>query len=65
MKIRIDAELCTGHARCNVVAPEVYSLDEDGYNLLRGQEYECPAGLEEAARLGAANCPEHSIILSE
>jgi len=63
MKIRVDADLCSGHARCNVIAPEVYGIDDDGYNLWRGREAECPPGLEDKARLGAANCPEHAISL--
>jgi ferredoxin len=64
MKIRVDVELCTGHARCHALAPDVYPIDDNGYNAYRGQEVECPEGMEAEARLGAENCPEQAITLS-
>lgn len=30
MNIQVDTGLCSGHARCNAVAPDVYDLDESG-----------------------------------
>ena len=30
MKIRIDWDLCQGHANCMGDAPEVFSVDDDG-----------------------------------
>ena len=30
MKIDVDRRLCQTHAQCVLVAPEVFSLDEDG-----------------------------------
>ena len=65
MKIKVDFELCTGHARCHAVAPDAYPIDDNGYNSYRGQEVECPAGLEAQAREGAQICPEQAITLSE
>jgi ferredoxin len=64
MKIRVDHELCTGHARCHAVAPDVYPIDDVGYNAYRGREITCPSGLEGQARLGADACPEQAITLS-
>jgi len=65
MKIKIDGELCTGHGRCWTVAKEVYTLDDNGYNAERGKTVEVPKGKEEAARLGAARCPERAITIIE
>jgi ferredoxin len=31
MKIRLDAELCTGHGRCYSVAPNLFSCDDEGF----------------------------------
>ena len=28
MKLRIDAEACTGHGRCYVLAPDVFDHDQ-------------------------------------
>lgn len=65
MKVKIDANLCTGHGRCWVVAPEFYKLDDNGYNAQRGQTVDVPAGLEAAARLGAEKCPERAVTILE
>jgi ferredoxin len=64
MRLRIDAEMCTGHGRCYALAPEVFEPDEDGHGLvLHGGEV--PAGLEEIARRAANNCPERAITVEE
>jgi ferredoxin len=49
---------------CHFHAPDVYPLDEDGYNALNG-EYDVAPALEEAARRGALNCPERAIEVLE
>ena len=65
MKVIIDPELCTGHNRCSSVAPDIYTLDSDGYNAQTGVPLDVPAGREEAARLGARMCPERAITILE
>lgn len=63
MKVSLDTEKCTGHARCNATAPQVYDLDDDGYCAIK--ELVVPAGLEEAARVGAAACPERALSIQD
>lgn len=63
MRIRIDAERCTGHAQCQSVAPQVYVLDELGYNVMPPTEV--PPELEEQARRGALACPELAITVED
>ncbi len=63
MRIIVDAEACTGHARCEAVAPDVYVLDDDGFNTMPVTEV--PSGLEEQALLGCNACPEGAITLEE
>jgi ferredoxin len=65
MRVRIDGENCTGHGRCAKYAPNVYRLDDDGYNIDRGSEIEVPVGEEDKARLGAKACPERAITIVE
>jgi ferredoxin len=64
MNVSVDTAKCTGHARCNAVAPAVYNLDDDGYCNI-GKDKPVPPGLEEAARNGAASCPERAITVDE
>lgn len=63
MRVIVDKDKCTGHARCNATAPDVYVLDDDGYNART--EYDVPAGHEQHARDGAAACPERAITVME
>jgi len=61
MKIHVDKSACSGHARCAAVAPNVFTLDDEGYN--RSDDYEVPEGqLVEASR-GVLACPEQAISL--
>ena len=63
MKVRFDRELCTGHGRCYMLAPDVYSEDERGHCQLRHESV--TGALLASARLGAEACPEQAISLDE
>ena len=63
MKIRIRADLCCAAQLCTQIAPELFRLDELGYNASDGDEV--PAGKEEKARRAAASCPEGAIAFEE
>jgi ferredoxin len=61
--VSLDQSKCSGHARCNAVSPEVYTLDDDGYCNI--DELTVPAELEQAARDGAVACPERALTITE
>jgi ferredoxin len=61
VRIVLDTERCTGHGRCYTVGAEFYESDDDGYCLAPPDVV--PAGLEEAARRGARNCPEQALTI--
>jgi ferredoxin len=64
MKVRIDEDLCQGHALCNFSAPEVFRLrDEDGHAELTGAPWS--PELEEQARRAALGCPEQAIVVED
>lgn len=63
MKIRVDKERCSGHARCWAEAPELYEIDEVGYSAI--DELDVPPGMEDVARRGANACPERAITIEE
>ena len=61
MKLRLDGELCVGHGRCYMLAPDVFGEDERGHCRLLW--IEVPAHLQGQARLGADSCPEQAIAI--
>ncbi|MET0984541.1 MAG: ferredoxin [Steroidobacteraceae bacterium] len=63
MKIKVDRSRCQGHATCILAAPEVYRLNDDGFNDM--EPFTPPPELENAARKGALACPERAIIVVE
>ena len=63
MKVVIDEELCHGHGRCYMLAPEVFDADDRGHGLVLVDAP--PVELQEKARLAAANCPEHAISVTD
>ncbi len=66
MKLKIRDDRCAGQGCCAGAAPNVYDLDDEGFAVLRGQEFDAAAGTEEDARRGALSCPESAIeIVSE
>lgn len=65
MKAVVDSALCAAHGLCAATAPELFDLDDDGYNLAAGTTVEVPAGQEDAARAAVAACPEAAIQVVE
>jgi ferredoxin len=64
MRVAVDAKHCQGHTMCNMVAPELFRLDdEDGHSYV--VDPEVPPGQENAARAGMAACPEQAISVEE
>ena len=61
MRVELDRDRCQGHGRCYVLASAVYEADDDGYGLVVSAEV--PPELEDAAILGANNCPENAITV--
>jgi ferredoxin len=61
MKIKADNHLCSGHARCAAVAPEIFTLTDDGY--IGFTEKEVTADQVALARRGVRACPERALSL--
>ncbi len=61
MKLLIDSEICTGHGRCYVPAPELFESDDEGRGVVL-QDVVAPE-LEELARSAEASCPERAVRL--
>lgn len=63
MKIRVDRAVCQGHALCNAEAPDLLTLDSEGYSDVDVRQV--PPGSEEVARRGMLACPERAITIEE
>ncbi|WP_156840673.1 ferredoxin [Novosphingobium aquimarinum] len=63
LTIKVDTALCSGHARCAAVAPDIYILDDDGYCIADG--IKVPEEHETLAKRGARACPERAITIVE
>lgn len=63
MRVHVDTTRCSGHARCAATSPDFYDLDDLGYAVARDEDV-APADAD-AARLGAAACPERAITVED
>lgn len=61
MKARIDLALCSGHARCYQVDPQLFDIDDSGYAL--NAEIDIDPANESTALDAVAACPERAISL--
>lgn len=61
MRFTVDAALCAGHGTCQAIAPDVFDIDDDGFNGDAGRTVDVAPEHESAAREGAGACPEQAI----
>jgi ferredoxin len=64
VRVRVDRRRCQGHNRCQLLAPELFDVDEEGY-AREANEGRVSPGSEDQARRAAVNCPELAIALEE
>src|SRR5262245_51828453 len=64
LKVRVDAQRCQGHARCNALAPKIFELDKRGHARPVGDGTVKPEHADRAW-LAKANCPELAIDVTE
>lgn len=63
MRIKVNRNVCQGNGRCFNAAPDVYELDDLGYNV--GGEFVVDDETHgEAAFRGASLCPEKAILVT-
>ena len=65
MKLRVDADRCTGHGRCYSLAPGLLTCDDEGFVSIRGSAVDVPPGYEDEAHDAAISCPEGAITVEE
>ncbi|MBN1836118.1 MAG: ferredoxin [Spirochaetales bacterium] len=60
MKVRIDADLCTGCGLCTDSVPDVFKMGDDTAQVINP---DVPANLEAAVKEAADDCPAEAIIV--
>ena len=63
MRLHVDPGLCQGHNRCIAVAPDLFTIDDEGYASAAGSG-EIPAARQRWAQLALDNCPEQAISVA-
>ena len=63
MKVRVNLNVCSGHAHCEEKCPEVFGTDDTLGKCVILQEV-VPPELEEKARNAVRNCPEGALSVS-
>jgi ferredoxin len=64
LAVSVDNALCQGHARCWHLAPEFFTLDDEGYCDI-GTGKPVPVELEGKVLAGVDACPEHALTIDE
>ncbi len=63
MRVVVDADLCQGHAMCEIEAAEVFSVPKSGtVEIIQERP---AAGLEAAVRLAVQYCPTRALSIEE
>jgi ferredoxin len=60
MKVRIDADLCTGCGLCTDSVPDVFKMEDDVAQVIKA---DVPANLEKAVKEAVEDCPAEAIIV--
>ena len=61
MKIVVKPGACAGHARCQLIAPELMQADDNGY--ITAATIDVPVDQEALARRVVGACPEQVLSL--
>ncbi|MGB4862887.1 MAG: ferredoxin [Tepidiformaceae bacterium] len=59
MKVKVDSDMCEGHGKCEMSAPEVFKLGEDDVSVVLVDEV--PKELEEKVNRAIRLCPRQAI----
>jgi ferredoxin len=64
MKVSVDSDRCTGHARCWLVDPDLFQLDESGNSAI-GEGLPVPIDKEALTDIAVQNCPEQALSIQQ
>lgn len=59
MKVEVNADMCEGHSKCELAAPEVFKLGPDDVSIVLVDEV--PAELKDKVDRAIRLCPRQAI----
>lgn len=59
MKVKVNSDMCEGHAKCQAAAPEVFKLGDDDVSVVLLDDV--PAALQEKVDRAIRLCPRQAI----
>lgn len=62
MTVSVDSSMCFGHARCWQLAPDVFTLNDEGYCSI-APHTPVPPGQEKAVIRAVNACPERALTI--
>lgn len=66
MRATVDYDRCESHGLCEVAAPQIYRLDDDGkLHLTIDEAMPVPTDLESTTAAGARACPVAALRITE
>lgn len=65
MRIDVVRDRCEGHGLCEERAPQVYTVDNEGYVVYAFGDEDVPVTEEAAAAAGARVCPVAALLVRE
>ncbi|TDH48348.1 ferredoxin [Mycobacterium eburneum] len=63
MRIHLERDKCSGHARCYAVNPDLFPIDDSGYSTVT--DHDVAPDDQASVREGVAACPETALRLEE
>ncbi len=65
MRVTVDAKRCQGHGMCNMVCPEVFKYDDDGFAHVNPKLDVVSGELVEKVKLAEIQCPERAVAITD
>lgn len=63
MKVIVLRELCMGHAQCEDIAPDVFSLDDEGIAVVLQDDF--PESFRPKVEQSIRHCPTNAILIGD
>jgi ferredoxin len=63
LKVSVDSSRCQGHGQCNLLCPEIFSFDEQGFVRIVNEQV--PEQLRGEVERAVRSCPERALATEE